>query len=127
MKRGVRMCMGQEVVCSECGIIAENRPDQRMLEAEESCGARSNHEWSGPDPLSRALARVEASTFEVELVDSETNNSWQWFEVHLADHDEVGASEVVADCAQAEGFKFVGVGESAAGATIRFNRKRGGD
>lgn len=108
-----------------CGIEAESTGEMRKLNFDEPCNeATGEHDWSDDDPMSRALARISCGTFEAGIVDKADNAEWQWFEVHIGDHDEVGASEAITDDAQSEGFSFVGLGESAEGATLRFNRKK---
>lgn len=116
-------------VCANCGVEADNNEKTKM-DHEVACEAGSDgHDWSDDDPMSRALARMACSTMAHTVVDTsdDDNENWQWFEVSLDDHDEVGASEMIAGDAQEEGFSFVGVDETDDGTTtLRFNRQKGG-
>lgn len=114
-----------ESVCKNCGIIAGEHDSIARINAEEPCESPGGHDWSDDDPMARVLAKLSCWTDEAPLVEKSDGDGWQWFEVALEDHDEVGASESVASAAQAEGFSFTGVDEAESGATtLRFSREK---
>jgi len=122
------MSQNDKFVCAGCGIpMASDYERHRFMEEGGGCSGNGggDHDWSDDDPLSRAEARMTASTYDLSIVDDSDNEAWQWFEVSLDDHDEVGASEHAAQEAPKEGFAFLGVDETESGeTTLRFNRAK---
>jgi len=116
--------MTREIVCKNCGIETTTA-DREETNYTTPCELHGqSHDWSEPEPVFRAKARMESSSFAME-VEEEWSDDWDVLTVKLTDHDFVGASEAAADAVRAEGFSFVGIGEGTN--VVRFNRSRADD
>lgn len=112
--------------CSDCGTALMNDESSLRIDEEIPCEGPGGHSWSDDDPLSRLEAKISA-TDEARAIDSEDNQNWQWIEIATDDPDPIGASELIADWAQEEGFQFLGIGkgDDADGpASLRFNKQK---
>jgi hypothetical protein len=107
------------VVCFNCGKARETSPNEVIEPPTEL--DETEHHWSEPNPLDRAIARATTGG-RSELLRAEDNDDWQWFEVRVTDRDVEGTSESIAAAVRREGFSFVGLGSDPG--SMRFNRQK---